>query len=291
MIVMDRQEITAASSFLVAGLFFTLSVVCCHSAQGPQPDDRGDRIAELLKRGKGYFLRCTVRESRSDIGIPRDWLIPPEDEAAEKEYGVDSFVYDPEVTTFPIGNGKLGLRLSSFAMQESGSGGQAAGRDIFLVLDPSSMKLIRGGLDLGITKSRSRGDGCFQAKATHFVVHDIDRDGLADLGVISEKLECEEDPETGMWRLGPYFRQDAVKWYLYKDSGWKLDPLLSGMPAFDFIELPLVRITMSPLDYAAYSTWRTYDPARWKSKRPQEHIFVPAYRRALIEKDRQKNTG
>jgi hypothetical protein len=89
---------------------------------------------------------------------------------------VSSFQYGEEVWAFPIGNGQTGLHLSSYAIQKEGSAQAAAGKDIFLVFDPRSSRIFRGGIERGVTKERVRSQGCFSASAESYFVGDIDAD-------------------------------------------------------------------------------------------------------------------
>lgn len=41
-------------------------------------------------------------------------MIPPEEEKAKEDSYVSSFICEMQVTSFTIGNGKLGLQVSSF---------------------------------------------------------------------------------------------------------------------------------------------------------------------------------
>ena len=124
------------------------------------------------------------------VAIPRDWLIPPQDEKDDESYYVTSFHYDKGVSSFPIGNGRMGLHFSSYEIQAEGSAQGAAGRDVFLIFDPKTSAVSRGGIERGITKERIRSQGCFEASMEHYFLADVDGDGLTDIGVVKEELLC-----------------------------------------------------------------------------------------------------
>lgn len=105
---------------------------------------------------------------------------------------VDPFNYDRGVTSFPIGNGEIGLGFASFDAMTEGSMAAAEGRDVFLIYDPSEGRLRPGGLDLGITKQRYRVDGCFRAEMVHLLIADTNKD--VDIGAVKEEIWC---PEIG----------------------------------------------------------------------------------------------
>ena len=52
-------------------------------------------------------------------------------------------------------------------------------------------KLHKGGLELGITKSRVRSMGCPFATFYFFVIGDINHDGLLDIGAVKEEIRCD----------------------------------------------------------------------------------------------------
>ena len=55
------------------------------------------------------------------LAIPQDWLVPPKDAKEEEGSYVSSFAYNKEVQSFPVGNGKIALHISSYTVQEEGS--------------------------------------------------------------------------------------------------------------------------------------------------------------------------
>ena len=102
------------------------------------------------------MLQFVSNGNTGRVPIPRDWLIPPQEGKDEEVNCVSSFHYDMEVSSFPIGNGRMGLHISSYAIQEEGSAQAAAGRDVFLIFDPASSDVFRGRIDRGVTKERVR---------------------------------------------------------------------------------------------------------------------------------------
>lgn len=242
---------------------------------------------ELTSDAGGFSLEFPSLETLKPLPVPKEWLISSEDEAAAEESYISPNKFDRHVASFAVGDGRLGLHLSSFDAMREGSAQAAAGRDVFLLYDPKESKLSRGLLDLGITKERGRVMGCFSAKATHFLTGDINEDGLTDLGVVREELKCEERDD---FMHGPFYEQAPVAWCVLGQNGWQLDEAYSGQLPRRYSQLALIGISLTPIDYVAYRLWRTYAPSCWKTgprrTAQRSELFVPSYRRELIEKQR-----
>jgi len=251
----------------------------------------------LQREGDKFFLQpLQLASKHRPVAIPKDWLVPARDtDDGEDTSPVDPFNHDRHVTSFPIGNGAIGLRFSSFDAMTEGSMAAAEGRDVFLIYDPSKGKLCPGGFDLGITKGRYRAGGCFRAQMVHLLVADTNKDGLADIGAVKEEIWCpeigedeEEVPDgpaeqkklpselTNIVETHLY-QQHNVIWYLYTPQGWKLDLNQTGMPD-TFSEVPLTGIALSPVDFVGEVLWHSLDPKSW-ADRPR---YVPTYRKKLI---------
>jgi hypothetical protein len=251
----------------------------------------------LQREGDNFFLQpLPLAAKHPRIAIPRDWLVPPHDTHDEEDTSpVDPFNYDRRVTSFPIGNGAIGLRFSSFDEMTEGSLAAAEGRDVFLIYDPSEGRLRPGGFDLGITKERYRSDGCFHAQMVHLLIADTNKDGLTDIGAVKEEIWCPEISEdedevpdgaieqkklpselTNIVEMHLY-QQHSVSWYLYTPQGWKLDPDQTWMPD-TFSELPLTGLALSPVDVVGEVLWHSLDPKSWVDP----PLYVPTYRKKLI---------
>lgn len=88
---------------------------------------------KLVRNRRSFSLAFTSKGVTKQIVIPRQWLVPPKEEADEELNAfVLSFNYDSEVQSFEIGDGRIGLHLSSFESGDEGSSRAAAGRDVFL---------------------------------------------------------------------------------------------------------------------------------------------------------------
>jgi len=250
----------------------------------------------LQREGDNFFLQpLPLAAKHPRIAIPKDWLVPPHDADDDEDTSpVDPFNYDRRVTSFPIGNGAIGLRFSSFDAMTEGSLAAAEGRDVFLIYDPNEGKLRQGGFDLGITKKRYQEDGCFRAQMVHLLVADTNNDGLTDIGAVKEEIWCPETGENDAVPDGPdaqkklpseltnivenhLYQQHNVIWYIYTPQGWRLDPDQPGMPD-TFSELPLTGIVLSPVDFVGEVLWHSLDPKSWVD-RPR---YVPTYRKKLI---------
>jgi hypothetical protein len=86
------------------------------------------------------------------VTIKNKLVINPDEEDEEKAY-VSSFIFSEKVNSFDIGNGLIGIQLSSFSTMSQGSAQAAAGRDIFLVFDPQKDAVNDKIFDFGITTS------------------------------------------------------------------------------------------------------------------------------------------
>lgn len=236
------------------------------SIRSPQKPVFSTDQFKLLTRPRDFALQFVSKGKTKQIAVPREWLIPPQEEKEEEEGAyVSSFNFGRQVTSFPIGNGKIGLHVSSFAVQTQGSAQAAAGRDVFLLFDPGSSALFRGGIERGTTKERVRYIGCFSAKAERYYLADVDGDGLTDIGVVQEELECLQSKKRQDVDMivGPFYRQESVAWYVFKGNAWKLEPSFSGKFPEHYQELPLIGIDRSPVDYVGCNLFKTCDRAKW----------------------------
>ena len=255
----------------------------------------------LQRNGHNFSLqRLPLAAKYPLISIPREWLVPADNlEDEEDSSPVDPFNYDGHVTSFPIGDGEIGLRISSFDAMTEGSMAAAAGRDVFLIYDPKLGKLRAGGFDLGITKERYRVDGCFRAQMAHLLIADVNQDGLVDIGVVKEEIWCpeigEDEDDVSETQVAEHkklpseltnivethlYQQHIAVWYVYTSEGWKLDPEHTGLPE-TFSELPLVGIVLSPVDFVGELLWRSLNPKSWMD-RP---LYVPTYREKLMAQE------
>ncbi len=252
------------TSFLWIVLGVALSLLHT-SIQAPQQSVFSTGQFKLLTRPRDFILQFVSNGKVKQAGIPRDWLIPPQGEKDEELNYVSSFHYDQEVSSFPIGNGRTGLHISSYAIQEEGSAQAAAGRDVFLTFDPGSSRIFRGGIARGVTKERVRSQGCFAASAESYFLGDVNGDGLTDIGVVKEELQCVQSKKREDVDLivGPFYKQDPVVWYVFKGNSWKLEPSFSGKFPEHNQELPFIGIEESPVDYVGCNFWKTCDRAKW----------------------------
>jgi hypothetical protein len=238
------------------------------SLQSPQKSDLSTDQFKLLTRPRDFALQFVSNGKSRQIPIPRDWLVPPDEEKGEEGNYVSSFLYGNQVTSFPIGNGKIGLQLSSYEIQKEGLAQAAAGRDVFLIFDPASSAVFRGGIERGITKERVRSQGCFAAKADNYYLADVNGDGLTDIGVAKEELECVQSKKRQDVDLivGPFYKEYPIAWYVFKGNGWQLDLNFSGKFPEKYLELPLIGMDISPVDVVGCNLWRTCDRTKWPTE-------------------------
>jgi len=249
------------------------------------PADISSLHSKLLTERTRFILQLDLPEGEKKLTIPRAWLVPP-DRYVDADY-VSSVLYSTQVTSFPVGNGRIGLHLSSFDSQKDGSAAAAAGRDVFLIYDAKSSTLARGNSHLGVTKQRLRDSGCLTAGMSHFLLADVNHDGLTDIGVIKENIFCGPEDSDGI--PGPqFYEQHSVRWYIYTAEGWNEDTHYSGKLPEKYSELPLIGIGLGTVDFFASIIWHSYDPAKWKSRKGESPEFVPAYRRELMHSEERK---
>ncbi len=225
-------------------LLAQLALVAALPAQ-PRWDGLDTTSFRLQHDATGYRL---LRPQGEPIPIPTSWLEPPGVREEEQDLVVGSLYFAPEVTAFEIGAGRLGLHLASYDIQESGSLQAAAGRDVLLILDPTAETLLPGGVELGESRSRGRGDGCFRALFHHLSVGDVDCDRYLDLAVEREQIECrymdDEAPPRQVYERGP------LRWYRQGAEGWTEDRRLDGrLPCAGIVRLPLLAIVRTPVDF------------------------------------------
>jgi hypothetical protein len=237
----------------------------------------------LRKSDGNFFLHFAQAGKESRVKIPTPWLIPAHAAKAEETAYVSSFNYDAHVTSFPIGNGMTGLHLSSFDLMTDGSAQAAAGRDVFLVYDPRSTRVAKGLIELGITKSRVREDGCFRATAAHFLLADVNRDRLVDIGMVQEAIQCaSQASENGpILPVQPSYAQQPVQWFVFRENRWDATRNLRGHLPEHRTALPLIGLELSPVDYVADRYWQTHDATQWRKTPSPSALYQPPYRQAL----------
>jgi hypothetical protein len=215
----------------------------------------------LVRDQRDYAVRY---DRDKHLRVRGEWLMPPDELEEESGAYVCSFNYDDGVTAFPIGDGRIGLHLSSYEIQEEGSANAAAGRDVFLVLNPKARTLYPGGILSGVTKSRVRSMGCFFALVHRFTIGDVNNDRLIDVGVTREEIRCDEVQDRGKGvdlMKGPFYEQYPVRWYIYRPTRWKVrgyvsvrdhwnyDPDYDGKQSKGSLQLPLIGLAKSPVEF------------------------------------------
>ncbi|HYU10555.1 MAG TPA: hypothetical protein VEK77_14355 [Gemmatimonadales bacterium] len=241
----------------------------------------------LVRDTNGFALQSSAGSRATRIRVPRAWLVPRAQERAEEEAYVTSFAFDSVVSAFPIGNGLLGLHFSSYTLG-GGSSMAAAGRDVFLILDPDEGKLTKGLVDLGVTQGRLRVMGCLTAHTSHFLIADVNRDGKLDIGRVVEEIDCEyerdERGEIEERRTDPYYRRSPVRWYVFSGRSWVLQPGFDGTLPESYDDLQLIGRDLNSVDFFAQFLWHSYDPAKWASRDAATPCapFMPTYRKQLI---------
>ncbi len=277
-------------AFIALGLWgAALRVAPFQSGESDLPDRlaaetrTGD--VTLRSHGRSSFTLLFARTNKTVL-VPAAWLIPKKmrSEADEGTFNASPFNYNKKVTSFPLENGEIGLHISSFATS-GGSMLQALGRDVFLIYNPATGRVQKALPDLDITQVRYRALGCFNARASHFLLADINGDGRVDIGMIAEHVACKEfydnehDVDTA---VGPFFGQEPVAWFVRAGDSFQRDRAYDGRLPARYFELPLIDMEMSTVDFAAQRSFGTLSQASWiVESRSRPAIFVPAYRAKL----------
>ena len=245
---------------------------------------QADRF-RLRTKPSEFALQDLAGDTTRPIVFPREWLVPPGAESEEREYAVSSFAFDSQVTAFPIGNGQLGIHLASYVVNEAAALIAAVDRDAFLVYDPAVHAIRPGLVGLGWTGERGQLADCRDARSSHFLLADINGDGLVDLGRVQESLACDWKVDRPVGH--PWYEQSPAWWYVMHAGRWERDPTYDGRLPERYTELPLLGISSTPVDFVATILWKTYDPAKWDSRgKPPPHL--PGYRKRLIEQERRQ---
>lgn len=233
----------------------------------------------LLINRKNFALQFKSNGKKRQIAIPREWLVPPQEEQEEIGNYVLSFSYDPPITSFAVGNGLVGLHLSSYDLTREGTSHAAAGRDVFLLFDTKSLSLTKGGIRRGVTKWRVRSEGCFSAAAEHYLLGDVDGDGLIDIGVVKDEIECldkydqAEDKDSKETR----YKQYPADWYVFRGKAWQLDPTYFGKIPPSVTELPLIGSAADDVNDIPLGMWRNFDPTKRLELDGPPPAYVPPY--------------
>lgn len=213
-----------------------------------------DRLSLVLTEG-AYAIADAHAQGAGRVEVPRAWLVPPEEERASAEDYLSAFDYSPRTNAFEIGDGRLGIHCSSYAIMKEGSAGYAAGRDKFLVYDPRRRTVREGGLVAGVTRSRIRlGDCLWQAEHTRLFVGDVDGDGLADIALQEEGLPCPSRGD-GAERTAEFdglsrYRHGPLQWYVLRGDRWQRAAARDATRAPAMTELPMIDQVMTPVTFA-----------------------------------------
>ncbi len=277
---METRSLRSLPAAIFVGIL--LFLFSLHSTSAQQTEGASEQFR--LISGNGNF-RLEIESGKKTVRIPveRTWLVPRGEEKENEGNYVSAFKYNRGVGAFAIGNGEIGLHLSSYEIQAEGSAAAAAGKDVFLIYKPGAARVAAGLTGLGITKDRFRSGGCFRAANSMFIIADVNGDGLKDIGVIQESISCAARPENPDLYLPPQYEQKPVKWYLYTRKSWMYGKSYDGKWVAQFAELPLIGMDKGPVDVVAYVLWGTYDSSRWKTRDGKPPAYLPGYRKNPAE--------
>ena len=216
---------------------------CATSSPEPTVDTSTFRLDE----SDGEFVLVSKDSGRN--AVTREWL------TIEAAHPVSDYVsineYNHRVTAFEVAGGLIGLHLSSYAIQPSGSARAAAGRDVFLIYDRASAVLRPGLINLGLTKWRLRSEGCFAAAFTSFVIADIDGDRHMDVGVSRDEVSCPRTAVDGADVAGPAkYATHPMRWYTFVGDAWAENTThLGAVPKRGQRRLPMIGLSKSPVEF------------------------------------------
>jgi hypothetical protein len=195
----------------------------------------------LVREPGGFWLG---RSDGARLAVARDWLLTQEESAQERDGYVSTLEFDAKVQEFALGDGRVGLHLSSYAIAVEGSAQAAAGRDVFLVYDARASTLSDGGLRLGVSKSRDRAAGYWTAKRHRFYLQDVDADGRLDIGVLREEIRCNGAEE-------PIFHAVGMRWHTYSGGRWVANPAHDAVAPGSSVarELRPIGLAQSPVEF------------------------------------------
>jgi hypothetical protein len=233
---------------------------------------------KLLRDQQGFNLQYAQDKP---LRVPLAWLVPPDEMKEDAQTYVSGFNYAEQATAFHIGDGRIGLHLSSYKIQREGSAQTAAGRDVFLVFDPKTRALHQGGLALGITKERVRFMGSFFATFLSFIVGDINNDRLIDVGVTREEIKWEPayDKEKEIdFLTGPFYEKQPLRWYVFVGDHWDYKADYNGrFPFQGYLELPLIGLAKSPVDFV-----KEFYPGKLKKRSSRHKMGSIGGKRTII---------
>lgn len=195
----------------------------------------------FVRENDRYWL---VRAGQPRLAVPSDWILSSDEAAQESDSYVSTADFDKQVQEFPLGGGLIGLHVSSYAISGEGSVLAAAGRDVFLVFDPTQEKLADGEIRLGVSKARGRVSGTWNASFQRFYLQDVNADERMDIGVLEEQAGC-------AGRSEPTIKAGAMRWFVFDDGRWAHDRQYDGATprSSRASELPLMGMTKSPTVY------------------------------------------
>jgi len=259
-------------------LIFLVSAICILSDPA-----HGQPIAIDTSRFTLQFSesRCWLQDKleKDSIDVDINFFILQDNELEDEKAYVSSTNYSTKTNSFEIGNGLVGIQIVSYDFMKEGSAQAGAGRDLFVIYNPAKKNIYDKILEFGITKQRHRYIGCLFAKTSHFILADIDHNGLLDIGRIKEELKCDESYQT-------YFVQDSVEWHTFVDNDW--NPGAANNLPDDYKDLPLINLKMNPIDVFGFNKWQSFDPKDWQRK--TEVHYYPAYRLGLIKEEKERSS-
>ena len=170
-------------------------------------------------------------------------------EKRRKRISVSSLNYHRNVTSFDVGDGRIGIHVSSSEYSRTARRRLPPAVTRFSCSSRAALQAARRPhQSWHVHQVRERAGGCFAASHSSFLLSDINGDGLLDIRVAREKLTCQEVGQNSVER--PFYEEDPIRWYVLNGSEWKYDQGLDRrLPGGRFSALPLIGITTSPIDY------------------------------------------
>lgn len=205
--------------------------------------------ATLFSKNSKYIIKITSSKKIKKISLPKKYL---EFNTLYESFDVYITVedYHKNITAFQVAPGYIGLYLSAYRISK-GSVKLAYGTDKFLIYDEKKNKIINSAIKFKVSKARVKHRQCMSAIYHRFIVSDINRDGMFDVGIIKEEIICNETANVlNVSHKDPFYIQEKIKWFVFKDQGWIYNKKLDKrFPDSYYFYLPLLGMAKTPIDF------------------------------------------
>lgn len=208
----------------------------------------------------------------------------------EEIFFIDSLLR-PAVDELPKPNGVKAIKLSGtyylllISFYEAPSDAQtASGLDLFLTFNTWSKELRSFSPDLLFAMGRGSGP-CRNGAMTTYLLQDVNKDGLVDVGVLHEMIKCDYENDIPS---NPYFTQQPIKWYVdirdeysLNANYWIPTRLYAGILPKSYTEL--TSLTRSPVDMVGEGLWKTNNRLDWPSNMEDNPVITKSKKNEMVK--------